>query len=145
MGNPVWETQQCPQRVRDGTCSPQQRQSLTHTGPHSEQQVFAPQPEGETLNFTQSSGQKRNPNPYTPHSGQPWNVASSNSLIFIFRIDAEANHQTSFQNILSDTTWRAPDRRASLCQIPNILKWCLAVRLCIKPKNKYFAICSRKI
>ena len=39
------------------------------------------------------------------------------------------NHQTSLQNIHSDTTWHdcqrppAADRRASLCQRSNILKW----------------------
>ena len=41
--------------------------------------------------------------------GQPASMPSSveaspNSKIFIFRIDAEGNHQTSFQNIHSDTT-----------------------------------------
>ena len=82
--------------------------------------------------------------------------ASANSKIYIFRIGGEGEHTNRLQNIHSDATRRNPTQwpaairpRAivtacvALCRRANILYSMLMVSLSVKPKNKYFAICTR--
>ena len=56
--------------------------------------------------------------------------ASANSKIYIFRIGGEGEHTNRLQNIHSDA---------------NILQLICVFTLSAKPKNEYFAICTRTV
>ena len=96
--------------------------------------------------------------PQPGHAQRPNTEASANSKICIFRIDGEGEHQSRLRNIHSDATRHNPTRwpaairpRAivtacvALCRRANILQSIFVFTLSVKPKNKYFAICSRKL
>ena len=82
--------------------------------------------------------------------------ASANSKIYIFRIGGEGEHTNRLQNLQSDATQRNPTQWPAAIRPRAIVPACVALRrranilqsICVftlsaKPKNEYFAICTR--